>query len=77
MAVAPPLQRKGIGRRCLEHAQQVAIAWPADALRLDAYDAEAGAGAFYARCGFTEVGRASYRSTPLAYFERLLDGRTT
>ena len=29
-------------------------AWPADAIRLDAYDADAGAGGFYASCGCTE-----------------------
>ena len=39
-------------------------AWPADAIRLDAYDAAAGAGGFYAKFGCTEVGRVSYRDTP-------------
>jgi len=39
------------------------------AIRLDAYDAEAGAGRFYARCGYTELGRAIYRSAPLIYYE--------
>ena len=72
MAVAPARQRQGIGRRCLEEAKQIARAWPADAIRLDAYDAPAGAGGFYARCGCTEVGRASYRNVPLIYFECLL-----
>ena len=47
-------------------------AWPADAIRLDAYDAPAGAGDFYAKCGFREVGRATYRGVPLVYFELLL-----
>jgi hypothetical protein len=45
---------------------------PGDAIRLDAYDAEAGAGEFYRKYGFREVGRASYRNVPLIYFERLL-----
>lgn len=45
---------------------------PADAICLDAYDAAAGAGPFYAKCGFREVGRASYRGTPLVYYEMLL-----
>ena len=44
----------------------------ADALRLDAFDARAGAGDFYARCGFTERGRVVYKSDPLIYYERLL-----
>jgi len=58
---------------CLEEAARLARAWPADAIRLDAYDAEAGAGGFYARCGMMEVGRASYRGKPLIYYELLLE----
>jgi GNAT superfamily N-acetyltransferase len=73
MAVSPGLQRKGIGRLVLDAACSVARAWPAQAIRLDAYDAAHGAGEFYARCGFKEVGRFTYRKTPLIYFERLLD----
>jgi GNAT superfamily N-acetyltransferase len=69
MAVAPDHQRSGIGRRCLAEAIRIAQAWPADAIRLDAYDAPAGAGEFYAKCGYREVGRATYRKTPLIYFE--------
>lgn len=60
MAIAPARQRQGIGTRCLQQATEIAKAWPADAVRLDAYDAEAGAGPFYARCGCTEVGRVTY-----------------
>ncbi len=72
MAVAPTAQSKGIGRRCLEDVVQIAKGWPADAIRLDAYDAEAGAGEFYRKCGYTEMGRTIYRNTPLVYFEKLL-----
>jgi GNAT superfamily N-acetyltransferase len=72
MAVHPDLQRRGVGRLCLMHAGEVARTRTVDAIRLDAYDAEAGAGPFYARCGFREVGRVLYRSTPLVYYERLL-----
>jgi GNAT superfamily N-acetyltransferase len=72
MAVEPSLQRKGIGRAMLEHAKQIARAWPGDAIRLDAYDTAAGAGEFYATCGFREVGRAVYRGTPLIYYELIL-----
>ena len=72
MAVLPRWQRLGVGRRCLDHARTVASEWPADAIRLDAYDAPAGAGEFYAKCGFVERGRVSYRSTPLIYYELLL-----
>ena len=69
MAVAPDHQRTGVGRRCLAEATLIARAWPADAIRLDAYDAPAGAGEFYAKCGYREVARVSYRKTPLIYFE--------
>lgn len=72
MAVSPICQRTGIGRRCIEESVRIAREWPADAVRLDAYDADAGAGGFYARCGFREVGGVSYRGTPLLYFEMLL-----
>ena len=47
-------------------------AWPADSIRLDAYDADAGAGRFYARCGFLERGRVVYKGDPLVYYELLL-----
>jgi 8-oxo-dGTP diphosphatase len=72
MAVSPAVQRRGFGRRALDEAQRIARAWPADTIRLDAYDAEAGAGPFYAKCGYREVGRVSYRNVPLIYFETLL-----
>lgn len=72
MAVLPSMQRQGIGRRFLRKAIAIARTWPGDAIRLDAYDADAGAGGFYARCGFREVGRVTYRNTPLIYFELLL-----
>ncbi|HVT97473.1 MAG TPA: GNAT family N-acetyltransferase [Acidobacteriaceae bacterium] len=72
MAVDPRMQGKGVGRRCLEQAQRIAREWPADAIRLDAWNAEAGAGEFYRKCGYREVGRALYRKTSLIYFELLL-----
>ena len=73
MAVDPARQRQGIGRRLLEEARGVAASWPADVIRLDAYDSPAGAGGFYARCGYREVGRVVYRRTPLKYFELRID----
>ena len=72
LAVLPSVQRNGIGERLLQEAVAVARAWPSDAIRLDAYDSEAGAGPFYVRCGFTEVGRVVYRKVPLVYFELIL-----
>lgn len=69
MAVAPELQRQGVGRDLVGEAIAVARSWPSQAIRLDAYDAARG---FYAKCGFREVGRVTYRKVPLIYFELLL-----
>ena len=72
MAVSVAHQGQGLGRLALDDACVVAEKWPADAIRLDAYDAKAGAGGFYDRCGFRERGRVVYKGTPLVYYERLL-----
>jgi GNAT superfamily N-acetyltransferase len=72
MAVHPDRQGNGVGRRILEEATTIARNWPSDAIRLDAWDADAGAGPFYARCGYREAGRVVYRKAPLVYFELLL-----
>jgi len=72
MAVSPDVQGQGLGRRCLDEARAIAKAWPADAIFLDAYDTAAGAGEFYRKCGFREVGRVTYRGTPLIYYEWLV-----
>jgi len=74
MAVHPKLQRKGVGRLLMKEPEALARAWPADAIRLDAFDAEAGAGGFYAKCGLREVARVTYKKDPLVYFELLLPG---
>lgn len=73
MAVGPKWQRQGFGRACLEEVKRIATQWPADALRLDAYDAPAGAGEFYRKCGFREVQRTPYNGTPLVFFEWLVE----
>jgi GNAT superfamily N-acetyltransferase len=72
MAVHPAWQRKGVGRGCMAEAVRLAGHWPADAIRLDAFDAPAGAGEFYRKCGFRELARVTYKGTPLIYFERLV-----
>lgn len=72
MRVDPDRQGEGIGRALIDAAGRAAVAWPAGALRLDAYDAPAGAGSFYRKCGFEERGRAVYRDVPLVYFERVI-----
>jgi len=73
MAVHPRMQRKGIGGLLLKQAEIVARSWPADAIRLDAFDSEAGAGPFYVRCGYREVAHVKYKANPLVYFEMLLN----
>jgi GNAT superfamily N-acetyltransferase len=72
MAVSVAHQGQGLGRLALEDAVKIASTWPADAIRLDAWDAVAGAGGFYAKCGFADRGHVVYRETPLVYFERLV-----
>lgn len=69
MAVMPGRQRSGIGRGLLADALLAARAFPADAVRLDAYDGPAGSGEFYRRCGYAAAGVKRYRSVPLLYFE--------
>jgi GNAT superfamily N-acetyltransferase len=76
MAVHPYFQHDGIGRECLEAVDDLVRGWPADGIRLDAYDAPAGAGEFYRRCGYVERGRATYRGTRLIYYEHLLPMQT-
>jgi GNAT superfamily N-acetyltransferase len=72
MAVSVAHQGHGLGRLAMEDALSVAREWPADAIRLDAYDADAGAGRFYTSCGFQERGRVVYKGDPLVYYELLL-----
>jgi len=72
MTVSAAHWGSGIGRRAMADARNVAEAWPADAIRLDAYDADAGAGKFYEKNGFREVGRVVYKGDPLVYYELLL-----
>jgi GNAT superfamily N-acetyltransferase len=72
MAVFPTKQRQGIGRMLLEEAVKQARAWSADAIRVDAFAAAAGASGFYAKCGFREVCRVRYSRGWMVYFELVL-----
>ena len=76
MTVSVAHQGQGLGRLALEDACIVAQEWPADAIRLDAYDGEAGAGPFYAACGFRKRGHVTYKSNALVYYELLLAEKT-
>ena len=72
LAVAVTHQGQGLGRLAIEDASAVAANWPADAIRLDAYDHAAGAGSFYLKCGYRERGHIVYKGDSLAYYELLL-----
>jgi len=72
MAVHPDWQGKGVGRLILKEAENIARNWPSNAIRLDAWDADAGAGPFYAKCGFRVVGHVIYRTAPIVYYEMVL-----
>ena len=72
MAVSVAHQGQGLGKLAIEDALSVARAWPADSIRLDAYDGSAGAGSFYEKCGFRERGQVVYKGDPLVYYEFLL-----
>ena len=72
MTISEQRRRSRVGRQLMDRAKVVATEWPVDAIRLDAYDGPSGGGPFYARCGFTEVGRKVYRGVPLVYFEFVL-----
>jgi GNAT superfamily N-acetyltransferase len=75
MAVLPAMQKQSVGRALLEEAAKQVRAWPADTIRLDAWDAVAGAGPFYAKCGYREVAHVLYKNNPLIYFELVFNGK--
>ncbi len=57
LAVAPPLRRLGCGRALLNAAGMRAALLGAGAMFLEVSEANGGARALYALCGFREVGR--------------------
>lgn len=73
MAVSVAHQSQGLGRQALEDAERIAREWPAGAIRLDAWDAAAGSGGFYDKCGYRKRGHVVYKGTPLIYYERLVE----
>lgn len=73
MAVRPGYQHLGVGSSLIQEAKAMATALGGDAIRLDAYAGVAGAGGFYEKCGFTEMGQIIYKTTPHIYFEWLIE----
>jgi GNAT superfamily N-acetyltransferase len=71
LAVAPHERGKGVGRFLMDAAKATARSESLEAVWLDAYEHAAGAGPFYLKCGFREVGRTKYRELPLIYYEWL------
>jgi GNAT superfamily N-acetyltransferase len=76
MAMRPGWQGIGVGRILLNEAEIAARAWPADAIRLDAFDGQMGAGEFYAKCGYREVARVRYKTSSLTYYELILQPKS-
>ncbi len=72
LAVASEWRRQGIGRELMDAAKEEVRARPAEALWLDAYDNDAGAGRFYLHCDFRRVGASTRRDLSLVYYEWLL-----
>jgi len=73
MVVGPERQRQGLGRACLAEVMRLARRAKAGAIFLDTFDhPAAGAGPFYAKCGFRECGRATARGASLVYYELLV-----
>jgi GNAT superfamily N-acetyltransferase len=72
MAIEPAHQRRGLGRRAMALAEELARARGLPAIRLDAYGGPAGAGGFYAKCGYRLVHTGTFNGIALEYFEKLL-----
>jgi GNAT superfamily N-acetyltransferase len=75
LAVAPDCREKGVGRQLMDAAKQAALSWDCQALWLDAYDSDVGAGPFYSRCGFRRVGPTTFKEVALVYYEWLAGAR--
>jgi ribosomal-protein-alanine N-acetyltransferase len=74
LAVAPEHRKQGIGRALMAAAKTVAQARRVQALWLDAYDSNAGAGLFYVGCDFRRVGPSRITPAPRVYYEWLAGG---
>jgi GNAT superfamily N-acetyltransferase len=73
--VDPDHLRRGIGRACMEEVRRIAAKAGCRWVRFDAYDAAAGAGAFYEKCGCVMVDRTALRGVKLLIFELRAEDR--
>ncbi len=69
LAVEPQARAQGIGRELVETCKRIARSWPAQALWLDTYATAAGAGRFYEKCGFRQVGPTMFKDAPMRFYE--------
>jgi GNAT superfamily N-acetyltransferase len=69
--VSAKCQGQGFGTQLMAAVVDHARVWPVGAVRTSSYDGAAGAGPFYAKCGFRETGRVTYRTIPMIYFEMI------
>jgi GNAT superfamily N-acetyltransferase len=72
MAVSPHHQGLGYGTALLREAEEVALKRGLECVRLDSYDAPAGAGSFYEKAGYTHVHSGEVHGVPLLYWEKFL-----
>lgn len=72
LAVSSDCRKRGVGRMLMEAAERAGRERGAQALWLDTYEHAAGAGPFYERCGYRNVGPAPGAEIPLAFFEKSL-----
>ncbi len=70
--VQPCFQSIGLGRRLLSAAEGVAAEGGARTLWLTAWEGNERARAFYARCGYADIGQTSYEFEGQAYPNRVL-----
>lgn len=61
----------------MSEIETLAISKSIHSIRFDAYNANAGAGKFYEKCGYQLVHKGSFNSVDLLYFEKILDAAVT
>ncbi|UJF33910.1 GNAT family N-acetyltransferase [Paenibacillus hexagrammi] len=74
LAVHPDHQGKGLGKRLLAFAEELAMQQGYSSIRLDVYTGNPGALAMYVRAGYRQVGevRFPFRETPYMCMEKIL-----